>query len=89
MANVDGNRVIEHLRQKWGANRFCPMCGVNQWSVQDSMYQLLQLNQGAALVIGSPVIPVIPVVCNNCGNTVLVNAIAAGLMTPNWRQTHE
>ncbi len=79
MANLDVNKVIEHLRVKW-SGRACQMCGVGNWNVQNSIYQLLQFNQGA-MVIGGPVIPVIPVTCNNCGNTVLVNAITAGLLT--------
>jgi hypothetical protein len=78
MAKFDGSKVIEHLRAKW-AGRPCPMCGVNSWSVQDSTYQLLEFNQGT-LVVGGPVIPIVPVVCNNCGNTILVNAIIAGLL---------
>jgi hypothetical protein len=79
MAKFDGSKAIEHLRTKW-AGRPCPMCGVNNWSVQDSTYQLLEFNQGT-LVVGGPVIPIVPVVCNNCGNTILVNAIIAGLLT--------
>jgi len=54
------------------------MCGVGNWNVQDSMFQLSQYNP---LILGGPVIPVIPVVCNNCGNTILVNAITAGLLS--------
>lgn len=57
------------------------MCGVGDWNVQDSTYQLLEYNQGA-MVIGGPVIPVIPVVCTNCGNTILINAIIAGVLKP-------
>lgn len=56
------------------------MCHVVNWSVQDSIYQLAQFNQGA-LVIGGSVVPVITVVCGNCGNTILVNAITAGVLT--------
>ena len=77
-AKLDATRLIEHLRTKWLGTP-CPMCHVVNWTVQDSIYQLLQFNQGV-LRIGGPVIPVIPVVCNNCGNTVLVNAITAGLL---------
>ena len=57
------------------------MCNVGNWSVQDSVFQLLEFNP-TGLVLGGPVIPVIPVACSNCGNTVLVNAIIAGLITP-------
>ena len=69
MAKFDAGKVIEHLREKW-SGRPCPMCGVTAWNVQDSTFQLLEFNQGS-LVVGGPVIPVIPVTCSNCGNTVL------------------
>jgi len=42
---------------------------------------MFQLSQYNPLILGGPVIPVIPVVCNNCGNTILVNAITAGLLS--------
>ncbi len=80
MTKLDGNKVIEHLKAKW-SGRPCPMCGVGNWNVQDSTYQLLEFNEGG-LVIGGPVIPVIPIVCSNCGNTLLVNAITAGILKP-------
>ncbi len=80
MAKFDGQLAIAHLQQKW-AGRTCPMCLVGNWSVQDSTYQLTEFNEGS-LVIGGPVIPVIPVICNNCGNTILVNAITAGVLKP-------
>lgn len=76
----DVNRMIEYLREKWSGTRACPMCGSTSWDVQGSVFQLIQFNEGA-MVIGGPVIPVIPVTCNNCGNTVLVNAIKAGIVT--------
>jgi hypothetical protein len=35
----------------------------------------------AGLVLGGPVVPLAPVTCNNCGNTVLLNALMAGVVT--------
>ena len=29
---------------------------------------------------GSALVPVVPITCGNCGNTVLINAIVAGLV---------
>jgi hypothetical protein len=80
MAKFDGSKMIQHLSMKWHG-RSCPMCNAGTWNVQDSTYQLLEFNQGG-LVLGGPVIPVIPIVCSNCGNTLLINAITAGIVTP-------
>ena len=78
MATVEGQKAIEHLKEKWTSGS-CPMCGSDNWNVQDSIFQLTEYSQGS-MVLGGPVIPVIPVICGNCGNTVLVNAIIAGVI---------
>jgi len=80
MAKFDGQIAIAHLQEKW-EGKPCPMCGVGNWNVNNSTFQLTEFNQGN-MIIGGPVVPVIPVVCNNCGNTILVNAITAGVIKP-------
>lgn len=80
MAKFDSQKLINHLRQKW-SSRPCPMCGGGPWSVQDSTYQLMEFQEGS-LAIGGPIVPVIPVICGNCGHTVLVNAIVSGVVPP-------
>jgi predicted nucleic-acid-binding Zn-ribbon protein len=77
MAKFDSNKIIEHLKEKWFAKP-CPMCGGGPWNVQDSTFQLTEFNEGN-LILGGPVIPIIPVTCGNCGYTALVNAIVAGI----------
>ena len=32
------------------------------------------------MVVGGPLIPLVPVTCNNCGYTIVVNAILAGAL---------
>ncbi|MBA0014167.1 MAG: hypothetical protein H0Z53_00880 [Nitrosospira sp.] len=80
MAIFDTKKVIDFLSEKWG-NRDCQMCGKGPWEVQDKAFQLMEFHQGN-LVVGGPLIPVIPVTCTNCGNTVLVNAIISGAIKP-------
>lgn len=73
--NVD--KVIQHLNKKWG-NRPCPMCGSNSWNVSDTVYEMREFH-GGNLVLGTgPIYPVVPVSCNNCGNSVMVNALLSG-----------
>jgi hypothetical protein len=78
VSKIDGEKLLQHLKTKWGG-RSCPMCGVGPWSVQDAAYEVRAFGQGG-LLVGGAVIPVVPVVCMNCGNTVLVNAILAGVV---------
>lgn len=81
MAKFDSKQLIDHLQLKWGS-RSCPMCGKGPWNVHDSTFQLMEFSEGGGLVLGGPIIPVIPIICANCGNTVLVNAIVSGIVNP-------
>lgn len=73
------HKLLEALRVKWGA-RQCPMCGTAGFTVEGSLFMLLQYTPGVGLRLGGPVFPVVPVTCNNCGNTILVNAVVADLI---------
>ncbi len=75
MPAYDTQKFLQHLEEKW-AGRPCAQCGVAAWRVHDAIFELRQYT-GANVVIGGPIVPVIPVFCANCGNTVLVNAILA------------
>ena len=70
-------KIIEHLNSKWG-NKPCPMCSESKWTVSDTVYEMREFHGGNMVIGNGPIIPIIPVSCNNCGNTVLVNAIQAG-----------
>lgn len=81
MKKPDANEIIEFLNEKW-KNQACPMCGGHEWTVGDRMFELREFNNGSITVGGpsSSVAPVIPVVCSNCGNTILINTLATGLL---------
>jgi len=78
MADYDPQDMIKFLNDKW-KGKPCLMCGEGSWAIQNKTFQLMEFNKGS-LVVGGPIIPVIPVICNNCGNTVLVSAITAGVV---------
>ena len=78
MSNFNTEDFISFIGKQWGG-RGCPMCGKGPWSVQDKVFQLSEYHSGN-LVVGGPLIPVIPVTCNNCGHTVMVNAILSGAL---------
>jgi len=78
VSKIDGDKLIGFLSQKWGG-RPCPACGMGSWNVHDSSFELREFNEGN-MVLGGPLIPVVPVICTNCGNTVLINALVAGLV---------
>ena len=43
------------------------------------IYEIREFQGGNFIIGGTPIVPVLPVTCGNCGNTVLVNAIVAGV----------
>ena len=77
---VNSDKMIRFLTEKW-KGRSCPLCGTGNWNVQDMVFQLTAFSEGN-MILGGPLIPVIPVSCDNCGNTILVNAIVAGAVSP-------
>jgi hypothetical protein len=87
VAEFESESVLKFLSDKW-QGRGCPMCGQGPWNVQNRTFQLTEFHQGN-LVIGGPLIPVIPVSCQNCGHTVLVNAIIAGAVQPAIAKTEK
>jgi hypothetical protein len=76
MPTYDAKKFLQYLNGKW-AGRPCSQCGASAWQVQDSIFELRGFS-GGSLVLGGPIVPLIPVTCSNCGNTVLINAILAG-----------
>ena len=85
---VENNEQLDAVREAalkwvdshWNKSRDCPVCGGNEWNVEDIM-QMMQFHNGA-IVIGGPtrIIPVVPVECVRCGYTMLFNAMIAGLI---------
>jgi hypothetical protein len=63
--------AVAWLTEKWGTHPVCPYCGTQSWSVGTPFD--VSLENGQALA------PHFSAMCNNCGNTVFINAILAGL----------
>lgn len=81
MKKPNSQQLINFLNEKWHGAQ-CTMCGSNDWSVTDKVFELREFNDGN-LVIGGPnssIVPLIPITCKNCGNTVFVNPMVIGLL---------
>jgi hypothetical protein len=60
-------RIIQEL-EKRGANRPCPRCGNNHFTLLDGyIIQPLTRGPSVAIVIGGPSIPSIVTACTQCG----------------------
>lgn len=79
MSDVNQDELINILNEKWGA-RPCPMCGEGQWIVSNKVFELREYNEGNLIIGGGTINPVVPITCGNCGNIIMVNPVAIGLL---------
>ena len=83
MSKIDRDKLIRFLQEKW-QGRTCPMCQHGNWNVSEQVFEMREFNDGNLRLGGnSSILPLIPVTCSKCGNTIFVNAIVAGLVKNN------
>lgn len=73
--------LIAFLNGKFGTNPNCRLCTVNAWEFNGFIALGLSDSPGVAQ-FGGQNLPSVALVCKNCGNTVLINAVIAGLVLP-------
>jgi hypothetical protein len=75
-------RILERLQSKWASAR-CPMCGTNQWLMLGHVTLTLGDSVGdLPMVVRSQVMPCVAMICQTCGNTLLINIAIIGLASP-------
>lgn len=74
MADLNTEKLLNEIGEKWGG-RPCPYCGEVKWIASDKIFELREYKDGNIVVGGTLIQPVVPITCNNCGNTVLINPI--------------
>ena len=66
-----------HKLEQWldskGVNRSCPMCGGGEW-------QMGEIVSGTGVQDQGNVLPMVQVVCGNCGHVMLFAAMPIGLV---------
>ena len=73
-------QLNEHIKKSWKPPATCQVCKSNNWNIADSVYELREFHGGDLVVGGSGgIVPLCPVTCNTCGNTVLINPLIAGI----------
>jgi len=81
------NKFIDWLDSKWITDHVCPICRSSEWVVSDYLVELREFKRGD-LVMGGPIMPIIPLVCNYCGYTMLFNAITSNIMEKNKKSSN-
>lgn len=59
----------------WTKEKSCIICGQEKWSMSDKIFSL---NQFGVNQKQNQIIPLIVLICSNCGNTISFNAITLG-----------
>jgi hypothetical protein len=71
-------KVVQAVREKWKPPAQCPVCHSNAWDVSHEVYELREFQHGSIVVGATALVPLVPVTCGVCGNTVLFNALVLG-----------
>lgn len=65
--------VQEHLGRVWKReNQTCPICGADDWNINDAAAVPIRA-LGGTFFMETPIYPLAPIVCVNCGYTFFVN----------------
>lgn len=81
-------KINEAINRKTGKTDFkCPVCTNNQFSLAGGFTNDFLMDKiGGGLVIGGPVLPSVPIVCTNCGNTFFLNAKVLGINEEEFKE---
>lgn len=87
LSDEEQSKVRAWVVEKWGKGNadnlpHCPMCGEDNitWINPITMYTPMAM-EGERTLSGGPIMPLLPVICSNCGHTVFVNGILAGILS--------
>ncbi|WP_139015778.1 hypothetical protein [Ensifer aridi] len=86
-------QVERHLTSKAALVGKCPVCSQRNWGLLDHLLHV-PIYHGGSLVVGGPTYPHVGLICQNCGNTQLINAVVSGVLknkdeAPNRGQANE
>lgn len=76
---INTDSLRESFSKKW-KNFKCNCCEQNDWNIADEIYELRAFRWWNIIIWKIPIIPIIPVTCNNCWNTIFINAIVLKLI---------
>jgi hypothetical protein len=69
-------RLEAWVAEKWQHGP-CPVCNTNDWNINPKIGQIIN----AATMAGGTSYPVLLISCTNCGNTLSINAVIAGVLS--------
>jgi len=76
--DYDRREVGQWLETHWTGSHKCPICQSSKWALMNKVWELREYQGGSLVIGGQPILPVVAMMCNVCGHTILFNAIAVG-----------
>jgi hypothetical protein len=70
-------RIIQHLKGSWTVQA-CPMCKKSNWEVHGPITLSLGVSDNS-VGLGQN-LPCAAIVCQSCGNSLIINLVVAGIM---------
>jgi hypothetical protein len=70
-------RIIQHLKGVWTV-QVCPMCKKSNWEVHGPI--ALSLGGSESSVGQGQNLPCAAIVCQSCGNSLIINLVVAGIV---------
>ena len=71
-------RIKDHLQ---GRNNQCPICGVNNWAIFEDLLSPLCIDLEYKRPIEGKLLPVVVLICNDCGYIRQLSAKKVGLLS--------
>lgn len=79
---ADEHPVTKRLNELWNKkakNPHCQVCGEMQWQWGVGFLTPVLVDSPTKTSLGGPAYPLIPIICGNCGNTLLINLLIFGI----------
>lgn len=75
--------VLSKLNEYKDKRRPCSICGNNNWTLSDTVFEIREFTKGIWSVEGPlSTMPLIAVSCTECGHTKFISAIKIGIIQP-------
>lgn len=73
----ENEKIKAHLE---GKNNNCPLCGNNNWGIFDEVVSLACFDIEYKRIIEGKLLPVVLLICSECGNVRQISALKVGLL---------
>lgn len=74
---ISQEKIDNYIQKIHGST--CPLCNSNQWTISNQVFQAIEFDY-KGILIGGASYPMVPLTCQNCGNTYFINALVSGLI---------